>query len=122
VNSSLCLRAERINQLKQKYPRSNDQPIAEWVKAVTREIISLSSSAIPQFAACDGDLTQAEADDLNEAAREWKAEQRVAGSVALAREFLEYYAKESERLDARIARQINFLIELKAKLKILGES
>jgi len=116
------LRADKINQLKQKYPRLKDQPIAEWVKAVTREIISLSSSAIPQFAACAGDLTQAQPDDLNEAAREWKAEQKVAGSIALAPELVEYYAKESEGLDARIARQINFLIELKAKLKILGES
>jgi len=59
---------------------------------------------------------------LKEALREWKSEQKVAWSVAYARELLHYESKESERLDARAARQIKFLIELKTLQKMLRET
>jgi len=60
------------------------------------------------------DLTEAQIDDLKNATREWKADYQVAGSIAHARELLEWESKQTERLDARIARQIKFLFELKA--------
>jgi hypothetical protein len=56
---------------------------------------------------------------FEEAAREWKAEQEVAWSMNHARELFEWESKESERLDARIARQIKYLFELKAGEEIL---
>jgi hypothetical protein len=51
---------------------------------------------------------------LKQAAREWKADQQVKGSIVYARELLEYYDKEIERLEARIARQTRHCAELKA--------
>jgi len=38
----------------------------------------------------------------------------VNGSIVYARELLEYELKETERLEARIARQTRFCAELKA--------
>jgi hypothetical protein len=65
------------------------------------------------------DLTEAQIDDLKNATREWKADYQVAGSIAHARELLEWESKQTERLDARIARQIKFLFELKAGEEML---
>jgi hypothetical protein len=84
------LRADRINHLEQKCSRSNYQSKEE-----------------------------AQIDDLKNATREWKADYQVAGSIAHARELLEWESKQTERLDARIARQIKFLFELKAGEEML---
>jgi hypothetical protein len=59
---------------------------------------------------------------VDELAREWKADQQVAGSIICERELLEYEFKETERLDARITKQIKFLIELKTMQQMLGQT
>jgi hypothetical protein len=118
------LRAVRINHLKQKCPRSNDQSTSEWVEAVTHEILSFSFPTKPpgletsELGAEISDLG-VEFSDLGEIAGQWKADQQVAWSISHARELLEWETKESERLDARIARQIKFLFELKAGEEML---
>jgi hypothetical protein len=51
---------------------------------------------------------------LEQAAREWRTDQQVKGSVAVSRELLEYEAKETERLNAMIVKQTRHCAELKA--------
>ena len=54
------------------------------------------------------------ADELEQAAREWRTDQQVKGSIAYARELLEYELKETERLNAMIVKQTRHCAELKA--------
>ena len=46
--------------------------------------------------------------------REWRTDQQVKGSIAYARELLEYELKETERLNAMIVKQTRHCAELKA--------
>jgi hypothetical protein len=106
-----CLRPGKIDNLKQKFPRTNYQSTSEWAQAVTSEIISVLLPAIPGFKAPE---PGARVDDvLEQAAREWRTDQQVVGSIVYARELLEYEFKETERLEARIARQTRHCAELK---------
>ena len=58
--------------------------------------------------------SEGQVDPLKEAAREWKTDQKVKGSIVYARELLEYEDKETERLEKRIAQQTRYCTELKA--------
>ena len=69
----------------------------EWVKAVTTEMLSVPVAAKPQFEAPELGYR---ADELEEAAREWRTDQQVKGSFAYSRELLEYEANETERASA----------------------
>jgi hypothetical protein len=93
------------NYLEQKFPRMNYQSTSEWVDAVWREIISISYVEPG---------TPKPGDELREASRQWKSEQKVAGCMIFASEILEYDFKETERLEARIAKQTRYCAELKA--------
>jgi len=99
------LRPATISYLEQKFPRSNYQSASEWAKAVETEIISMSY---------EPPASEGQVDPLKEAAREWKTEQQVKGSIVYARELLEYEDKETERLEARLAKQLRHCAELKA--------
>ena len=105
------LRPDKINNLKQKFPRTNYQSTAEWAKAITTEILSSLLPAKPRFEAPE---LAYRADELEQAAREWRTEQQVAGSITHARELLEYESKETERLNAMIVKQTRHCAELKA--------
>ena len=105
------LRANKIDDLKQKFPRSNYQSTSEWVDAVMREIISAS---VPAELELDAPELGYRADELREASRQWQTEQKVAGCMIYASEILEYDFKETERLEARIAKQTRYCAELKA--------
>src|SRR6516165_9204771 len=96
------LRPDKINDLKQKFPRTNYQSTVEWVKAVTTEILSVPLAAKPQFEAPE---LAYRADELEQALREWRTDQRVKGSIVYSRELLEYELKETERLNAMIVKQ-----------------
>ena len=61
-------------------------------------------------------------EEFNEAAREWKTDQQVVGSIVYARELLEYEFKETERLEARITRQTRHCAELKAMEEMLSKT
>jgi hypothetical protein len=108
-NATKYLRTDEINHLKQKFPRSNYQSASAWTEAVINEIdvLFLSRGAKASQTANLGD-------EFNEAARECKTDQQVKGSIVYARELLEYYDKESERLEAKIVRQTRYCAELKA--------
>ena len=51
---------------------------------------------------------------MEQAAREWRTEQQVKGSIVYSRELLEYELKETERLNALIVKQTRHCAELKA--------
>jgi hypothetical protein len=59
---------------------------------------------------------------LKQAAREWKTDQQIKGSIVYARELLEYLDKETERLEARIAKQTRYCAELKAREEMYGKT
>ena len=105
------LRADKINDLRQRFPRSNYQSPAEWAEAISNEII-LASLPNPMGAK---DSKPSKLDKkLNEAAREWKTDQQVKGSMVFSRELLDYLDKETERLEKRIIQQTRYCTELKA--------
>jgi hypothetical protein len=104
------LRPNRIDDLRRKFPRTNYESTAEWAKAVMREIISLSMPAERRLGAPELGYT---AEDIEQAIREWKTDQQVAGSITYARELFDYEAKETERLNALITKQTKFCAELK---------
>jgi hypothetical protein len=105
------LRPDKIDDLEQKFPRTDYQSTAEWAKAITTEILSDLLPAKPQFEAPELGYR---ADELEQAVREWRTDLQVAGSIAHARELLEYELKETERLNAMIVRQTRHCAELKA--------
>jgi hypothetical protein len=111
--ASKYLRADKIDHLKQKFPRSNYQSTSEWAEAVTNEILLLSYPAIDPGKDLEAPPGM-DKDVVREAAREWKTEQKVAGCMLYASEILEYDFKETERVEARTARQIRHCAELKA--------
>jgi hypothetical protein len=115
-----CFRPDKLNYLRQKFPRSNYKSTSEWVKAVECELISISLPAIP--GPKPAGLKAQVYDELQNAAREWKTEQKVAGSITHARELLEYEFKEAERLEARIVRQTRHCAELKAMEKMRSKT
>ena len=117
--ASNFLRPDKINYLKQKFPRPNYQSTSEWAEAVIKEIYLLSVQAVPQSETPEiAEL----GDKFKEAFREWKAECQVSGTITLASELLEYELKQGELLEARIARKIKFLVELKTMEQMLGKS
>ena len=105
------LRPDKIDDLQQKFPRTDYQSTAEWAKAITTEILSGLLPAKPQFEAPELGYR---ADELEQALREWRTDQQVKGSIAYARELLEYELKETERLNAMIVKQTRHCAELKA--------
>jgi hypothetical protein len=106
------LRPAKIDDLKQKFPRTNYQSTAEWTEAITAEILSGALPAKPQFE------TPPElgfrADEVEQALREWRTNQQVKGSIVYSRDLLEYELKETERLNAMIVKQTRHCAELKA--------
>jgi len=90
------LRRDKIDDLEDKFPRTNYQSTAEWVEAITTEILAGVLPVKPQFEAPELGYR---ADELEEAAREWRTDQQVKGSFAYSRELLEYEANETERLN-----------------------
>jgi len=105
------LRRDKIDDLEDKFPRTNYQSTAEWVEAITTEILAGVLPVKPQFEAPELGYR---ADELEEAAREWRTDQQVKGSFAYSRELLEYEANETERLNAMIVKQTRHCAALKA--------
>jgi hypothetical protein len=122
--ASRYLLPDKINYLKQKFPRSNYQSTSEWVEAVTKEIFSVLIPAIPGELAPEPGEEQMEPSEeqMMEALRQWKADRQVAGTILQAVELLEYEFKQTEFLEARIARKIKSLFELKTMEQMLSQN
>jgi hypothetical protein len=110
------LRPDKIDYLEENFPRSNYQSTSEWVKAVTTEIF------LVLFPRTEGDRTLEAPELVKEAARQWRADCRVACAIPHERELLEYELKQGELLEARIARKIKFCFELKTMEEMLSKT
>lgn len=107
-----CLRPEKIDSLRKKFPRQNYNSTPDWSLAVIEEIKSTLLPNTPHF----GSL------QLDEMLRAEINETWAAISAFHAREFLDHNLNLLERLDARIARLTKELIEMKAVKQMLGRT
>jgi hypothetical protein len=113
--ASKLLRADKIHYLNQKIPRQNFESIADWAVAVAEEIRSVLLPAMPGFVALDPDKL----DPATEALRAEIIQMQLFVTTIHARNFLDDDLDQQERLDARIARLIRELIEIKANKQVL---
>ena len=121
--ASRYLLPDKINYLKQKFPRSNYQSTSEWAKAVIHEIHLVLIPGIQEETTFEApELDDDWKDKFREAARQWRAQCQVAVTMTHARELLDYELKQSELLEARIARKIKSLFELKTMEQMLGRT
>jgi len=118
---------DKINYLKRKFPRANYQSTSEWAEAVINEIYFVlypgiagdkGEKAWETTEEIDADLR----DNFKEASRQWRADCRVTLGIMHASELLEYELKQGELLEARIARKIKSLFELKTMEQMLGQT
>lgn len=110
------LRADKINYLKQKFPRSNYKSTLEWAKAVIKDIeASLPPSLEPPEPGKP-------VDQGIEAMRKTAIELQLFGSIIYANSFLEYDLDQTERLDEMIARKVKYLMQLKAMKQMLFQT
>ena len=111
------LRADKINYLKQKFPRSNYQSTSQWVEAITKEIFSVLIPAV------SGELVpEPGQEQMMEALRRWKDDRQVAATILQAVELLDYEFKQSELLEQRIERKTKSLFQLKTMEQMLGQT
>jgi len=109
--ASSLLRADKIDHLNQKFPRQNFESIEEWAVAVAKDIRSVLLPVTPGFAPL-------EPDSLDPAAGTRRIAQSFLTTIH-ARNFLDDELEQQERLDARIAKLIRELIEIKANKQVL---
>jgi hypothetical protein len=113
--ASKLLRADKIDYLNQKFPRQNFESIADWAAAVAEEVKSVLLPATPGFAALDPNRL----DPATEALRTQTIEMELFVTTIHMGEFLEHDLDQQERLDARIARLIKELVEIKTMKQML---
>jgi hypothetical protein len=114
-----CLGTDEVNYLKQKFPRSNYQSTLEWAEAVIEELQSFLPPPAPNF---DTLGLGKEMVVWLEAVRDAMDDSQLFISAIHASEFLEHDLNQRERLDARIARLIKELIQIKAMKQMLRET
>jgi hypothetical protein len=113
--ASKYLRADKIRYLNEKIPRQNFESIEDWALAVAEEVKSALLPAAPGFAALDPDRL----DPATEALRNEIIQMQLFITTIHARNFLDDDLDQQERLDARIARLIKELIEIKTMKQML---
>jgi hypothetical protein len=113
--ASKLLRADTIRYLNHKFLRQNFESIADWAVAVAEEIKSVLLPATPGIVALDPDKL----DPATEALRAGIILMQSFVTTIHARNFLDDDLDQQERLDARIARLIRELIEIKANKEVL---
>ena len=122
-HASRYLLPDKINYLKQKFPRPNYQSTSEWAKAVINEIFLVLIPGIQGDKTLDApELADDLRDEYREASRQWRAQCQVAVTMTHASELLDYEFKQGELLEARIQRKIKFLVELKTMEQMLGRT
>jgi hypothetical protein len=126
-HASKYLLPDKINHLKQKFARSNYQATSEWAEAIFNEIVLVLIPGIQEDKPLEApeladDLRDNFRENFREASRQWRADCRVTLGIMHASELLEYEFKQGELLEARIARKIKSLFELKAMEQMLGQT
>lgn len=109
------LRADTINYLTQKFPRSKYKSASEWGEAVATEIWTV---LLPGT----GFWASKPQDEMEAAVRADAISMRETASVSASSELFEQELALHERLDAKIARKIKFLIETKAMKQMLRQT
>jgi hypothetical protein len=112
--ASKPLVADKISYLNDKFPRQNFASTADWAVAVAGEIQSVLVPAARGFVALDQDKL----DPATEARRTEVIRMDSFVATIHMREFLDDH-EQQERLDARIAKLIRELIEIKANKQLL---
>ena len=100
-----CLRADKIDYLKRKFPRSNFNSTQEWVKALTDEIELMVPS---------------ETDDADHSMGKIGA--LFLSAATFTDEFFENELRLDERLDIMIDRAVKRLVQTKAMKQMLGQT
>jgi hypothetical protein len=113
--ASRFLRPDTIYHLKQKFPRSKYKSASEWGEAVATEIKTV---LLPSNYCW---LSQPE-DEIEAAVRGEAIKMKETASVSASSELFEQELALHERLDAKIARKIKFLIETKAMKQMLRQA
>src|SRR5262249_43021269 len=108
--------ADKIDYLKQKFPRQNFESTADWAAAVIEEIKSVLLPKTPSFAALE---PEEKLDQATAALRTEVIEMHSFVTTIRASEFLEHDLNQRERLDARITRLTKELIEIKTMKQML---
>jgi hypothetical protein len=106
--ASRYLRRDKIDHLKEKFPRSNYPSTEEWAEAVITEIETQLMPAIMSLKPEPG----AEIDALSDLARKVALDMRLTLSYAHSKEFFEHELDQLERLDARIGRLVKDLVQM----------
>jgi hypothetical protein len=123
VRAGKYLLPDKINHLQQKFPRLNYQSTSEWAKAVINEIALVLIPGIREDKSLEApELADDLRDDLREASRQWRADCQVTLGIMHASELLDYEFKQGELLEARIARKIKSLFELKTMEQMLSQT
>ena len=102
--ASRCLRADKINHLKQKFPRADFKSTLEWAQAIINEIDSLRAEA---------SIPLREMADLVALCQ---------SSATLSNDLFKQELALDERLDAMIDRAVKRLIQTKAMKQMLGQT
>jgi hypothetical protein len=116
--ASQYLRRDKIEHLKEKSPRSNYPSTAEWAEAVITEITTELLPAIVSLKPEPGE----EIDALSELACKVPVEMRLTLSFIHSREFFADELDQHERLDARIARLVKDLMQMKTMKQMLRQT
>jgi hypothetical protein len=114
-HASAYLRADKIRDLNQKFPRENFESAADWAAAIVDEIKSGLHPGTPGFAALDREKL----DPATEALRREIMKMHSFVTTIHMREFLDDDLEQQERLDARIARLRKELVETKTMKQML---
>jgi hypothetical protein len=101
------LRPDKVDHLKQKFPRSNYQSTSEWAEAVIREVQSFLPTAEPNFDALGLRIElRVAVEEMRQGARD----SQLFLSVIHASEFIEHDLNLRERLDGRIAKWLRYRV------------
>ena len=112
------LHADKINHLKQKFPRSNYTSTEDWAEDIITEIrTELVPAALSPRLKARGAILY-----YSELFRKAAVEMQLFLCVIHAREFLDDELNVLERLDGRIARAVKHLVQTKGMKQLLRQT
>jgi hypothetical protein len=114
--ASRFLRADNINYLTQKFPRSNYKSTSEWAEAVTKEIKTVLLPSTGRYWASKPE------NEWDAAVRGEATRMRSTALLSASSELFEQELALHERLDAKIATKVKYLIQTKAMKQMLRQT
>jgi hypothetical protein len=117
--ASSHLRPDKIKYLSQKFPRANYQSTSEWSIAIAEEI---ETALLPDTPSLKPPEPREKVGYLTEGMRRMTSEGKLFISIIHASDFFEHDLNLREHLDARIARLVKELIQIKAMKQMLHQT